>query len=264
MFALDPKLAAQIEPTVRRVLIVDANMMSAKLMAEIMRTVGARDVVFEQDEKQAFDAARDLEPTIIFTERAGPRMDGESFVKRIRRSSLACRKAPVIMVTADATATTIKGARDAGVHEFLRKPFTSADLFKRVEVIALRPRNWIEAVGYVGPDRRRFNSAEFKGDKKRSGETGGGETALIEMKDQAMRIVAAAFDQFDHDPAQALRALAEQATTLKALAMTVSDSRLAVAASVLEGALAGAPTRPQLAAPIAAVLALKAPVTNAA
>ena len=260
MFALDPKIAARIEPTVRRVLIIDSNMMAAKLLSEIMRTLGARDIVIEQDEKLAYEAARDLEPTIIFTERTGPRMDGEALVKRIRRSHLACRHAPVIMVTADATASTIKGARDSGVHEFLRKPFTSADLFKRVEVVALKSRNWIEAVGYVGPDRRRFNSAEFKGDKKRAGEKGTtGARAAAEAKDQAMRIVAAAFAQFDSDPAQAVRSLREQASALKALAMKASDTARAVAAATLECALAGGGVgRDQLAQPVAALLALKA------
>jgi adenylosuccinate synthase len=34
----------------------------------------------------------------------------------------------VILITEDATAATILAARDAGVHEFLRKPFTLKDL----------------------------------------------------------------------------------------------------------------------------------------
>ena len=68
---------------------------------------------------------------------------------------------------AEATAASINGARNAGVHEFLLKPYTAGDLFKRVENVMLKPRPWIEAVMYVGPDRRRFNSGEFAGAKKR-------------------------------------------------------------------------------------------------
>nr|6SFT_A Chain A, Two-component receiver protein CleD [Caulobacter vibrioides NA1000] len=30
-----------------------------------------------------------------------------------------------------------------------------------------KPREWVEAVAYVGPDRRRFNSADYKGPRKR-------------------------------------------------------------------------------------------------
>ena len=62
---------------------------------------------------------------------------------------------------------SIKAARDSGAHEFLCKPFTAGHLFKRVENVALKPRLWIEAKMYVGPDRRRFNSGDFEGAKKR-------------------------------------------------------------------------------------------------
>ncbi len=266
MFSLDPKIAARIEPQIRRVLIVDPNTMAAKLLAEVARSLGTRDIAYEQDEKAAFDAARDLEPNIIFTERAGPRLDGEAFTRRIRRSTLACRQAPVIMVTADATASTIKGARDSGVHEFLRKPFTAGDLLKRIEVVALKPRGWVEAVGYVGPDRRRFNSGEYTGDKKRSGERPAtAAAAAAEAKDQCMRILDAALDQFNNDPMQAIRAIREQASTLKTLAMKASDTSLAVAAATLEGALVnGAATRDQLAPVVQGVLALRAPAAEAA
>ena len=71
------------------------------------------------------------------------------------------------MITGEATIESIKAARDAGVHEFLRKPFTDKDLFRRVENVIMKPRVWIDAQMYVGPDRRRFNSGEFVGSKKR-------------------------------------------------------------------------------------------------
>lgn len=263
MFAANAKTLHRIEPVVRRTLIVDPNLASAKLMADLVKGLGAREVVLEQDEKLALEAARDLEPGIIFIERTGPRLDGESFTKRLRRSTLACRKAPIIMVTSDATASTIKGARDSGVHEFLRKPFTSGDLFKRVEVVSIRSRDWIEAVGYVGPDRRRFNSGEYAGPQKRkSDKAKGGDAAAA--KDQAMRILNAALTQFDSDPMQAVRSIREQVSALKALAMKSADAGMAVALASVETVLTGAaPTKAQLERPIQGVLALAAPDTFA-
>ncbi len=198
---------------------------------------------------------------MIFTERAGPKLDGESLTRKLRRSNLAARRAPVIMVTADATASSIKGARDSGVHEFLRKPFTSADLFKRVENVALKPRDWIEAVGYVGPDRRRFNSGEYAGPQKRKADKpASAAAAALAVKDQALRILAAALSQFDNDPMQAVRAARQQAETLKALAIKASDARLVIAATGLEACLqAGPVTKESLAKPINALLALAEP-----
>lgn len=258
MFSVDRRVLAKLEPAIRRVLIVDPNPHAARLLLDIVKGLGAGEIVVEPTEKRAMQAAATIEPGLIFTERSGEGLDGESLVRSLRRSHLDCRRAPIIMVTAEATASTIMGARDAGVHEFLRKPFTSADLFKRVENVALKPRDWVEAIGYIGPDRRRFNSGEFSGPGKRKADRPAtGAAAQLEAKDQAMRILAAALDQFDTDPMQAVRAIREQAATLKTLALKVSDSRLALAVGALEVSMAdGTPTKAILAAPIGTLLAM--------
>lgn len=258
MFAVDRRVLSRLEPVVKRVLIVDPNAHAAKLLSDVMKTLGSRDIAIEGSEQRALQLAASLEPGIVFTERNGDALEGEAFARALRRSSLSCRRAPIIMVTADATASTILGARDAGVHEFLRKPFTSADLFKRVENVALKPRDWVEAVGYVGPDRRRFNSGEYSGPtKRRSDKAADAASVAFAARDQAMRILAAALDQFDQDPNQAVRAIREQAAQLKASAMKASDSRLAVAVGALEVSLAsGPPTKASLSAPIGALLAM--------
>lgn len=261
MFAADARTLSRIAPTLQRVVIVDPNLASARLLLDIMKSLGAREVVHESEEVRALEAIREIEPGLIFSERTGPRLDGENLTRTLRRSNLASRRAPIIIVTADATATSIKGARDCGVHEFLRKPFTSADLFRRIENVALKPRDWIEGVAYVGPDRRRFNSGEYAGPQKRKQDKpASAGAAALAVKDQALRILAAALDQFDNDPIQAVRAARQQAETLKALAIKTSDAKLAIAAAGLEATLAaGHPTRTILAQPVGVLLALADP-----
>ncbi|MDP3403725.1 MAG: response regulator [Brevundimonas sp.] len=263
MFTADTKTLNRIEPVVRRVLIADPNLASARMLQDILKSIGSREFIIEADEHRVLDHARELEPGLIFTERSGPRLDGEQLARKIRRSNMSCRDAPIIMVTADATASSIKGARDAGIHEFLRKPFTSADLFRRVQNVALKPRDWIEAVGYVGPDRRRFNSGEYAGPQKRKADKPANAVeASLAVKDQAMRILAASIAQFDSDPMQAVRAISQQAVTLKGLALKTADARLATAVGGLEGTLAsGGTDKARLAGPIAALLSLAEPGT---
>ena len=265
MFTLEQKTLHRLEPALRRVIIADPNAASARLLADIVKSLGSRDSFMESDQARVMDLAREAEPGLIITERTGPRLDGEDLARRIRRSTLACRMAPIIMVTSDATATTIKGARDAGVHEFLRKPFTATDLFRRIENVATKPRDWVEAVGYVGPDRRRFNSGEYAGPRKRKADApkNAAET-IAAAKDQCLRILASALAQFDSDPSQAVRAVRQQAETLKALALKTSDARLALAAGALEGCIAtGRATKSDLVGPINALLAISAPEPKA-
>ncbi len=254
MFTADARTLSRIEPAVRRVVIVEPNVAASRLLSDIMKGLGAREVYVAVSEESAIELLRDVEPGIIFTERTGEALNGETLARRIRRSNMACRTAPIIMITNEATAAAIKGARDAGVHEFLRKPYTIGDLFKRVENVALKSRPWVEAVGYVGPDRRRFNSGEYSGARKRRADGAG--AGKIDVKDQAIRILAAAIAQFDQDPAQAMRAIQQQAQTLKTLAVKSGDAKLAIAAGGLEAFMgSGAVTKAGLTHPIDEILA---------
>jgi CheY-like chemotaxis protein len=167
VFNTDSKILQRIAPAIRRVLVVDPNSGSARLTAELMKAMGARQIAILLNGERALMEVADFEPQLILTEIRGPGFDGLEFVHQLRHSDHAARQAPVIMITSEATAASILGARNAGAHEFLRKPYTAGDLFRRVENVTLKPRPWIQAQAYVGPDRRRFNSGEFVGSKKR-------------------------------------------------------------------------------------------------
>lgn len=167
MFNVDPKILARLAPQLGRVLVFDPQPAAAKLVAELLKDLGARDVVCASKTVKGLELVAHVDPQLVFMEYLGTDFDGPDLARRMRRSGLAARKAPIIMVTTEATVESIKAARDSGVHEFLRKPFTARDLFRRVDNVCNNPRLWIEAQMYVGPDRRRFNSGEFVGSKKR-------------------------------------------------------------------------------------------------
>jgi hypothetical protein len=108
------------------------------------------------------------------------------------------------------------------------------DLQKRLEAVAGKPRDWIEAVGYVGPDRRRFNSADYKGPKKRRNDG----SVKVQKLNQALRIIMSAVAHVDDDPVQAARALNTQARLLFELSAGQEQyKRLGVAAAYLKAYL---------------------------
>jgi DNA-binding response OmpR family regulator len=238
MIFTDARLARRLEPWLERVLIVEPTQAAARLLAELIKGAGGKQIQIERAYAHAASACRVLEPRLIFTDVGGPELEGLSFVRDLRRGHLACRAAVVIVVTAEATARAIVAARNAGVHEFLRKPFTARDLARRLEAAALHPRDWIEAVGYVGPDRRRFNSGDYGGPRKRRADQPTSTPA--ERIEQAVRIARAATAAIDMDAAQALRSLQAQASELKRLGAEGGDDRLVAAATKLQKALADA------------------------
>lgn len=230
MFDGNARTIQRVAAKVQRVMVVDPNPATARLLAEHLRPLGGVQIFAAPTAEKGYAMARATDPQLIFVEHAQNGVDGLAFTRKIRRSDLACREAPVIMCTAEATAEAIFGARDAGVHEFMRKPFNLGDLERRLEAVALKPRDWIEAVAYVGPDRRRFNSADYKGPRKRKADAAGTPAARLS---QALRIVKSAATALDSDPAQARRALAAQALELKRVGEAVKDARLVQAAEAL-------------------------------
>ncbi|HEX7885830.1 MAG TPA: response regulator, partial [Phenylobacterium sp.] len=210
----------------KRILIADPQPASARMFSELMRDIAQSQVWVASDTKRAEKIAETCDPQIIVVDLGDERVDGLGFTRKIRRSTWACRKAPVITITGAATAGMILAARDAGVHEFLRKPYSMKDLLRRLEAVTLRDRDWVEGVAYIGPDRRRFNSGDYAGALKRK--TDGSETPYQQKINQALKIIRAAVGAADSDPHQAMRAMLTQATTLQALA---TDFRLTLAAS---------------------------------
>jgi CheY-like chemotaxis protein len=225
----DNKTIQRMAPMLSRVLVVDPQPTGAKVIGDQMRTIATPDIWTAPTNDKALKLADKVNPQIIFCELSAEKVDGVAFTRRLRRSDCACRKAPVILLTGQATATSILAARDAGVHEFLRKPFTVKDLIKRLEAVTLYRRDWVEAVQYVGPDRRRFNSGDYAGPLRRHADTDATpEAARIA---QALKILKPALAAVETDRKQALRALAAQADELLEAGRAVGDDKLVAAAT---------------------------------
>ena len=75
---------------------------------------------------------------------------------------------PVVLVTGYSALQRVAEARDAGVTEFLVKPFSANDLAKRIAYVINKPRDYIDSDDYFGPDRRRRMAPDFKGPFRRA------------------------------------------------------------------------------------------------
>ena len=217
-----------------RFLVIDPNLATAKMLANLLRMLSPSAQVYgAQDAEKAMVLAGEVDPQLVFVEATAPDLDGMAFTRAFRRSDLACREAPIIMVFTEVKAAQLLAARDSGVHEFLRRPVSLGDLERRLEAVSGRPRDWIEAVNYVGPDRRRFNSAaaDYQGPNKRRGDG----TKTAQKINQALRIIQSASRQLEADPVQAARALSTQARILIELSVGREPlKRLGAAAVALQ------------------------------
>lgn len=77
---------------------------------------------------------------------------------------------PFIMVSGAADRENVFAARDHGVSEFLVKPFSAANVYRRLLEVIDRPRQFVANTTYFGPDRRRRDVGVRGTDQRRTRE----------------------------------------------------------------------------------------------
>ena len=146
MFDLDPRLQARLRQSLKRVLILEENPAYARMLSDMVRVLGADQILVLGDDRVALDKIEDLEPHLILSEYATAHIDGIAFTRSLRHLGHRVRATPLIMMKADITPQQLTEARNCGVHEMLSKPFAWQDLVKRLQNVLFKPRDWIEVM----------------------------------------------------------------------------------------------------------------------
>lgn len=144
------------EITKRGVLVADSSAHMASLVAVMLRGLGRKDIREAYDASKAMTELKRRVFDVVIIDDTLDGMDGVAFTRKLRAmTDCQNRLVPIIMMSAAPDAKRIAEARDAGVTEFLRKPFAANHLQSRLANIEANPRGFIEAAEYRGPDRRR-------------------------------------------------------------------------------------------------------------
>ena len=151
-----------------KALVVEDNQHMRTLLRSLLNALGIA-VVFEAaNGEDAFVLLRDKQPDIVLSDLSMKPMDGIDFAREVRMSKSSPNPyIPIIMVTGHTERHRIEAARDAGVTEVLAKPITAANLFQRIGEIVDRPRPFVKASDYFGPDRRRHAVEGYAGPFRR-------------------------------------------------------------------------------------------------
>lgn len=158
-------------------LVVDDNMFIRTTVRRVLKTMGSRDVREASNGAEGLKLLENYRPDIIVADWEMDPINGIEFVERIRgnqESPLAF--IPIIMLTGHSEAERVKAARDAGINEFIVKPFSAQGLFTRIHAVIERPRPFVRVEDYFGPDRRR-KSLPIDGEDRRGGDSGEQEDA---------------------------------------------------------------------------------------
>lgn len=115
-----------------RILLVDDSGTMRAIQNRCLAKLGivAENVIEAENGQVAFDKFSSEPFDLIMTDWNMPVMDGLTFLKKIRSVNT---QIPVIMVTTEAERTRVVTAIEAGVSDYLVKPFTTEALNVKIE-----------------------------------------------------------------------------------------------------------------------------------
>ena len=147
-------------------LLVEDNKFMRGVLRIVMESLGVRNYHFAADGKEAIEILQIRSGTLkqagsggidcVISDVVMPGIDGHLLLRWIRRHETSPdRFVPVIMISGMVDHRCLTSARDAGVNEFVAKPFSPDIIFKRIQKIIESPRQFVYTPTYFGPDRRR-------------------------------------------------------------------------------------------------------------
>lgn len=117
-----------------RILIVDDFSTMRRIIRNILKQLGFENVEEAENGADAYEKLEAEKFDFIITDWNMPVMDGLGLLKKVRTNP-AMKNMPVLMVTAEAEKDKVVAAIQAGVNNYIVKPFTADVLQEKMDKI---------------------------------------------------------------------------------------------------------------------------------
>lgn len=117
-----------------KILVVDDFSTMRRIIKNILREIGYSNVEEADDGSTALEKLKGGGFDFVVTDWNMPNMPGIELLKAIRLDPVL-KETPVLMVTAEAAKENVVTAVQAGVNNYIVKPFTAAALKERIDLI---------------------------------------------------------------------------------------------------------------------------------
>jgi two-component system, chemotaxis family, chemotaxis protein CheY len=117
-----------------RVLVVDDSTTMRKIIVKGLREAGFGDLEFEEagDGASALEWLRKEAFDLVLSDINMPGMDGLALVRCVRDEALGGAELAIVMITTEGGLERVQEALAAGANDYLRKPFSSAQLQEKI------------------------------------------------------------------------------------------------------------------------------------
>ena len=117
------------------VLIVDDYNTMLRIIKNLLKQLGFNNVDEASDGQEAFDKVKQKQYGLIISDWNMEPMTGLDFLKAVRTSEAAFKNTPFIMVTAESKTENVVLAKQAGVNNYIVKPFNAETLKTKMAAV---------------------------------------------------------------------------------------------------------------------------------
>jgi two-component system chemotaxis response regulator CheY len=150
------------------VMIVEDAMPMNNLIRLVLDKLGIPNLYCCFGGDEAFNVFCEKRPDIVISDWIMDDGDGLELTRKIRFDDRSPNKVvPIILLTGYNSKKRVLMARDAGVTEYLVKPFTAKDIAARIAYVINNPRDFIQCNTFFGPERRRKIDLNYSGTFRR-------------------------------------------------------------------------------------------------
>lgn len=137
------------------VLVVEPNKYEGQIILDLLRNAGVDKVKFVTDQAAAVDLLEVYNANVVIASFEMAPLDGAAWTRAYRRNHKLPGRKQAIFVTSGAFSLAMaEQCRHAGANALIGKPISAKVLTATISKVLSKPREFIDAQGYVGPCRR--------------------------------------------------------------------------------------------------------------
>ena len=139
----------------RTVIVYEPTLFLRRLTMEVLRLGGAQNVIGLSNSDSVLERLDNEIVPLLLSSWKPDDDDGLKLVRRVRTLNSYLNRTEILLLSSRRRLGDIEIARDAGINDYLARPFAARDITKRVNQMTQQKSEFVSTVRYQGPDRRR-------------------------------------------------------------------------------------------------------------
>ncbi|HTP77089.1 MAG TPA: hypothetical protein VMJ73_08905 [Rhizomicrobium sp.] len=151
-----------------RVLVVGGKPSSVQILRTVFGVAGINNVVTVAESRIAVNLLCSERFAAVFCDDRCESVAGQPFPLAARRGTgLLNPMVPIFLLCSAARRRQVEHARDTGITDVLARPVSAATILRKLRIALVKPRPFIAAPDFFGPDRRVREHGPIAGEERR-------------------------------------------------------------------------------------------------